>query len=1089
MTRIIAWWARNPVAANLLMFLMLLGGLASVPAIGQKSFPDLDLERITISVEYPGAAPEEVEEGVCIRIEEEVQGLNGVKKITSTATEGLCAVTVELSRGYPVDRALSDVKNAVDGIDAFPDETEEPVIRYLEIQRTAVQIALSGAASERSLKVWGERLRDGLSAQPEISQVELQNAREYELAIEVPEASLRRHGLSFDQVVAAVQRGSLDLPGGAIKTDSGEVLLRAKGQAYTAEDFQALVVMTRADGTRLRLGEIANVVDGFEDEDRYARFDGEPSLMIRVVRVGDQKVMGVVESAQSFLGREGPRLPEGLKMTVWRDGAKELRERLDILWRNGRAGFVLVFLVLALFLQFRLAIWVSIGVPVAIAGSLVLLPASDISIDVISTFAFIMVLGLLVDDAIVVGENVHTHQENEEDPLQGAVSGAQEVAVPVIFGVLTTMVAFLPMIASPGLMGQIFGTIGMVVIFCLIGSLVESQWILPAHLGHHGGRGLSDARSRLGMRWRGIQQRFSGWLRRFTHDHYVPALDRAIEWRYSAAAGAAVLLLLAFALIGTGWVKFTFFPEIESDYVTASVAMPQGTPVDLTARAVDSLERSAIELSEQLNAEFGADESDPLVRHVMVSVGVQSADEGSPRGANAPTGSHLGEVQIEILSGDRRPLSAKEIANRWRELTPPIPGVEELSYAADYFAKGDEIDVQLQSESLADLQSAATLLRRELTSYPGVYDITDSFRAGKQEIKLKILPSAEALGLTLEDLARQVRQAFYGHEAQRVQRGRDDIKVMVRFPKDQRRSLTDLSELRIRTPDGAEVPFDSVARAEMGSGFASIKRADRSRVINVMAGVNDRLANANEVLASLEAEFLPTLVGDYPGLSFSLEGDAAEQGESVAALGRNYIVAMFAIYALLAIPLRSYLQPLIIMAVIPFGVVGALLGHLLMGGLAGALPEWMTVTRAVVGFSMMSIFGIVAASGVVVNASLVLTHSINGRLGAGSALRAAVREAGVTRFRPVVLTSITTFVGLVPMLLEGSSTAQFLIPMACSLAFGTLFSSVISLFLVPCAYVIVDDLQKAYATTWDRLMGMGPLGLAAGADPPEDRLR
>ena len=1071
MTRIIAWWGENHVAANLLMMLMLIGGLFSIPAIDQKSFPDIETETIAIGVAYPGAAPEEVEEGICIRIEEEIQGITGIKKITSTASEGACGVSAELLSGYSIDRALSDIKNAVDGIDTFPEEAEEPVVEYIEVERSAVQIALSGSADERALKVWGERLRDGLSAEPGISRVSLLNARDYEVTIEVPEASLRRHGLSFDQVVAAVRAGSLDLPGGSIKTSSGEILLRTKGQAYVGREFEDLVVITREDGTRLHLGEIATIVDGFEDDDRYARFDGEAAVLVRVQRVGSEKVLEVVETSRAFVAGEGALLPAGLGMTVWRDGAKDLRDRLGILAKNGIAGFVLVFLMLAFFLRFRLAVWVSVGVPIAFAGSLIFLPFLDISIDVISTFAFIMVLGLLVDDAIVVGENVYTHQEStDEDPLQAGIRGAQEVAIPVIFGVLTTIVAFIPMIAAPGTMGQIFGTIGTVVICCLIASLVESQWILPAHLGHHAGASKPSKRQ-FTKRWREIQNGFAEWLRRFAEERYGPALDRVIEWRYSAAAGALAVLLVAFTFIGTGRIKFTFFPEIEADYVTASVVMPQGTPIELTAKAIEDLEGAANQLGHELNERFGS-EDDPIIRHVMASVGERTAGRSGPGDAGANVGSHYGEVAIEIMSGDRRPLPAKEIADRWRQLTPPIPDVEDLTYSSDYFSVGEDIDIQLESPNTEDLQVAAERLRAELAVYPGVIDITDSFQAGKQEIKLSILPSAQMLGLTLQDLARQVRQAFYGEEAQRIQRGRDDVKVMVRFPKEQRRSLDDLAELRIRTPDGTEVPFESVARAEMGRGFSSIKRADRKRVINVTAGVNEPLGNANEVVESLQEQFLPGLLADYPGLGVSLEGQQADQNEALGALARNYVVALFGIYALLAIPLRSYLQPFIIMAVIPFGVVGSLIGHLLMGGFTGMLPAWLTVTRAVIGFSMMSVFGIVAVSGVVVNASLVLTHYINGRIAEGVPLREAVREAGLARFRPIVLTSLTTFVGLTPLLLERSSTAQFIIPMACSLAFGSIFSTVVSLFLVPSAYVIVDDVTRGAAQTRARIRRM-----------------
>jgi multidrug efflux pump subunit AcrB len=1058
--RAIAWFAENHVAANLLMVLMVAGGITALPRINQKSFPDIDVAVIQIGVPFLGAAPEEVEEGVCVRIEEEIQGIAGIERITSSAAEGNCGVSAELISGYPVDRALTEIKNRVDSITTFPEDTEKPIVSYFEIRRNALQIALSGPVSEKSLKVLGERARDDISGLPEVTQVELTAARPYEISIEVPEESLRRHGITFDDVVRAVERGSLDRPGGSIKTSAGEVLLRTKGQAYTGEEFERIVLLTRPDGTRLLLGDVATVVDGFQEDARYARFDGEPAVLIKVYRVGDQKVLDLVDSVKRHLAGAAERLPAGVGLTIWRDGSQSLRDRLDILLRNGRSGFILVFALLALFLRLRLAFWVSIGVPIAFVGSLLLFPPLGLSIDVISLFAFILVLGLLVDDAIVVGENVHRHQERGEDALGSAIRGAQEVAVPVIFGVLTTVAAFLPMIVAPGPIGQIFGAIGTVVICCLLLSLAESQLVLPAHLGHmklhRTGAGGEPAppSNRVSARWRRLQSSFATSLDRVAKDFYRPRLERAIAWRYAVLAGGIVLLLWTVAIVGTGRMKFSFFPQIESDYVSARLTMPLGTPSEVTAAAVDSIEAAAWTLRDQLDAEYGLVDGGSIMRHVMASVGEQPSLRGGPptMARLAQGDSHLGEASIELVGGNERPLTAKEVANRWRELTPPIPGVEQLVFASALFSVGDPIDIQLASPDMVQLQSAAERLKAKLAEFPGVFDIADNFRAGKQEIKLTLLPSAEPLGLTLDDLSNQVRQAFYGEEAQRIQRGRDDVRVMVRYPREQRRSLEDLENLRIRTPDGGEVPFYTVARAERGRGYATIRRADRRRVINVTADVDETEANANEVLHALEGQFLPQLMADFPGLNYDLEGEQREQQKTIRALMSNGALALVLIYALLAVPLRSYGQPLIIMAVIPFGVVGAIAGHLLM----------RPITPAVAHLSMMSVFGVVALSGVVVNASLVLVHYVNQRRSAGAPLTHAVREAGVARFRPIVLTSLTTFAGLTPLLLERSVSAQFLIPMATSLGFGVIFASAISLFLVPSLYVVLDDVQGLF---------------------------
>ncbi|MFP6607818.1 MAG: efflux RND transporter permease subunit [Myxococcota bacterium] len=1047
MKRAIAWFAENHVAANLLMVMLIAGGLVALPLIQQKTFPDIDVDMVQIGVRYLGAAPEEVEEGVCIRIEEEIHGIEGIEEITSSAAEGACGVTAELIDGYPVDRALSEIKNAVDSISTFPAETEKPVINHLALMRDAVQVAVSGDASEETLKVLGERLRDGLAALPGITQVEVTNAREYEISIEVSEQALRRYGLTFDEVVASVRRGSLDRPGGSIKTTAGEVLLRTKGQAYVGEDFEKLVILTREDGTRLLLGEVANVVDGFEDEDKYAIFDGKPAVLVKVYRVGDQKVLDLVERAKAYVEEASLRLPAGVEAIVWQDGSQALRDRLDILVRNGRAGFILVFVVLALFLRLRLAVWVSLGVPLSFMGALALFPPLDISIDVISLFAFILVLGLLVDDAIVVGENVHRHQESNEVPLQAAIAGTQEVAVPVIFGVLTTVVAFVPMILAPGTMGQIFGTIGVVVICCLLFSLIESQLVLPAHLGHmrvDATKAVRAGGSQLAGTWMRVQNVFATSLERIAKNYYAPALRGVLEWRYTTVAVALGLLFLIVSIVASGILKFSFFPFVEADYVSARLAMPPGSPVAVTEAAVREVEAAARRVKLQLDQEYSVD-GRSIVKHFLTSVGEQPSSRGNPTSPSRPlASSHLGEVTIELVGGNQRPLSARAIVQRWRDETPAIPDVQELTFTASLFSAGDPINVQLHSPDVAQLERAADQLKQRLAKYPGVFDIGDSFEGGKEEIQLDILPAAQALGLTLDDLASQVRHAFYGVEAQRIQRGRDDVRVMIRYPEAERRSLADLDNMRIRTPSGGEVPFYAVAKARAGIGYSTIKRANRQRAINVTADVDLVQGNANEILADLQRGFLRQLVLDHPGVRYTLEGEQKEQAEAASSLVRNYLMALVLIYALLAVPLRSYSEPLLIMSVIPFGAVGAILGHLMMG----------------MNLSMMSVFGIVALSGVVVNSSLVLVHYVGQKREQGEELFEAVRAAGTARFRPIVLTSITTFAGLTPLLLEGSMGSAFLKPMATSLGFGVVFATLVSLFLLPSGYLILQDLRR-----------------------------
>ncbi len=1045
MSRVIEWFAHNPVAANLMMLFIVVGGLATLPTIPQKPFPDIDIDIVHVTVEHPGAAPEEVESGVCTRIEEEVDGVEGIDRIRSVAAEGACTVSVEFLQGTDMTRALSDVKNRVDSIDTFPEEAEEPIVALASNQRPVIDVAVAGEVGERALKEIGQRIRDEITRLPGISQAELALARPYEISVEVSEASLRRHELSFDQVADAVRRSSLDLPGGSIKGEGEEILLRTRGQAYWGPEFERLVLLTRADGTRLTLGEVATVVDSFEDTDQIARFDGEPAVMVRVFRVGAQDVLQISRAVHEYVREANTRMPEGISLTVWRDASTGVRERRDTMIRNGIQGFVLVLLVLALFLRLRLAFWVALGVPIAFLGAFAVLPWFGLSIDVISLFAFLLVLGILVDDATVVGENVHTLEEQGLPRLDAAIRGTQQVATPVIFGVLTTVAAFAPLLFVSGFMGTVFRVMATVVIACLAFSLIESQLVLPAHLAHGrtrprelGGRGVAAG-------WARLQDRFAQALERFTHGRFKVWLGVATEWRYLAIGIGIALLLWSLGMVASGRMRFSFFPPLEADYVTARLTMPQGTAESATLEAVRQIESAIDELRSELDPEY-APEGGSIVLHALSAVGQQpfrSSQDGPPGALGGALGGHLGEVTIELISGDQRSISTREVAQRWRDLVGPVAGSEELLFASSLFSAGEEINIQLQGPNVEQLEEAADRVKQALAGFPGVIDIADSFRSGKNEVKLAIQPGAEALGLGLRDLARQVRQGFYGEEAQRVQRGRDDVRVMVRYPQADRRSLGDLENMRLRTPTGGEVPFDAVAEARIDRGYSTIRRADRERIVSVTADVDRSRTTGNEVLAAMKAGPLPEILRDYPGTSYRLEGIQDEQARALGGLATAYPVALFAIYALLAIPLGSYVQPLLIMSVIPFGMVGAIAGHVL--------------TRQ--GLSFMSVQGMIALTGVVVNSSLILVHSANERLAAGAGLREAVIDTAVARFRPIVLTSLTTFAGLTPLLLERSVQAQFLIPMATSLAFGVIFATAITLVLLPCATLILEDLR------------------------------
>ncbi|MBX3705693.1 MAG: efflux RND transporter permease subunit [Pseudomonadales bacterium] len=1034
----IAWFTRNPVAANLLMSVLLVGGGLSLLTLQQEQFPDINLQVVNVTVPYLGAAPEESEQGVCIRVEEAIEGIEGIEKIRTTASEGACNVAVELALDADTNQSVNEIKSRVDGINTLPAETEKPIVSKLVATRGVVQIALSGDVDERTLKEVGKEIRDDIAAISGVSQVSLAYVRPYEISVEVSELALRRHGLTLEQIAQKIRSASLDMPGGSIRTEGGEILIRTKGQAYWGQEFENIVVLTRTDGTRLLLGEVATIRDGFEEGDLRARFDGKPAVVVKVYQVGQEDTIRIARDVKAYFAEKQADLPAGLDMTLWTDESAQLVERLDVLTNTALSGLLLVVIILALFLRFRLAMWVAAGIPIALLGTIAVFPYAGMTMSTVTVMGFILVLGILVDDAIVVGERIYGHEQMGKPPVQAAIDGTREVSIPVIFGVLTTMAAFLPLIIVPGRMADFFGAIGYVVIIALVFSIIESQLILPAHLAH---RNHKEATQGFSRRWNRLQGSLSGWLQGVAERRYLPLLKLAIEWRYATGAIGLGVLILALALIASGRVVFGFFPAVEGDRVYAQLELPEGVSVDVTLRAAEEIERAARVLQAEFDAARSPEEGS-IVTHVLSSIGT-SVERGGPGMSFGGGRSNFAEVVLELRPiRERGNLSAKAVAARWRELTPDIPDAISLSFNADAWSAGEPINYQLTGRDVDLMREAAAELRAELSRYGGVFDISDSFRAGKQELKLTLLPEARNLGLTLTDLARQTRNAFYGVEAQRVQRGQDDVRVMVRYPEDERRSIGNLEDMYIRTPDGSEVPFYSVARFELDRGYSSIRRIDGRRVVNVTADVDRGQVSPEEVNASIQREVIPRLKEKYRGIDIGVSGEQEERMKAMTGLAFAALLALVIIYALLAVPLRSYLQPLVIMSVIPFGAVGAIFGHWVMGEL-------------LVFFSML---GIVALSGVVVNSSLVLVDYINRQRRQGTDILDAVLNAGVVRFRPIMLTSVTTFVGLVPLMMTASPATAFVIPMAVSLAYGVLFATFITLFLVPALYNIVEDL-------------------------------
>lgn len=1032
----IRWFAHNPVAANLLMTLLLLGGAAGAYLTNQEEFPSFDIPAVTVNVPYLGAAPVEVEKGVCVRIEEAIEGVEGVKKIMGDATEGMCSVFAEMEIDADEILVLNEIKSRVDGINSFPQETEKPIVSKLTIARRVVQVAVSGDATERLLKEIARDLRDELAAVEGISQVSVDYIRPYEISIEVSEQTLRAYGITLEQVSRAIRQSSFDMPGGSIRSRSGEILIRTTGQAYYGEEFADVVVLTRNDGTRVMLSDIAEIRDTFQEGDLMAEFNGSRAAMVNVSQVGSEDLIKIAKDAQQVVADYQRQLPPGVTTDIWINTSLELQERMSVLTRNAGGGLILVLLILALFLQFRLAMWVAIGIPVALMGTLAFLPGMDITISTMTVMGFILVLGIVVDDAIVVGERVYGHEQMGKSRLDAAIEGTWEVSVPVIFGVLTTIAAFLPLILVQGRMAEFFSPIGWVVIFALVCSIIESQLILPSHLAH---RSTKVATQGLSKKWNDFQGGLADALESFSINRYQPFVRLVTQWRYAAAAVCLGLLIIALAMILSGRIVFGFFPAVEGNRVYAGLEMPEGVSAETTLEAARRIELAAQRLNEELTLELGL--SEPLVQNTLVSVG-QEVDRNGPGRPMTAGRSNIAEVVIDlVVLEERNNLSAKIVANRWREAVGAIPDAVNLRFDADTYSTGAPIAYQLRGDDVDELRRAAEELKAELSRFNGVFDISDSFRSGKQEVQLALLPEARNLGLTLSDLANQVRGAFYGAEAQRIQRGQDDVRVMVRFPEAERKSIGNLEDMYIRTPNGSQVPFYSVAQFDIGRGYSRINRLDGKRQVEVRADVDRSAVTPEEISAAVRAELLPQFRQRYPDIDIQLGGEQEERAEALGGLAIGSLFSLVIIYGLLAIPLRSYLQPLVIMSVIPFGAVGAITGHYVLD-------------QQLMFFSAL---GIVALSGVVVNASLVLVDYANRQRREGMETVEAILKATSVRFRPIILTSVTTFVGLIPLMSTSTpATAPFL-PMAISLAWGVLFATVITLLLVPCLYLMVED--------------------------------
>ena len=1016
----ISWMAGHSVTANLLMLVLLVGGFVMAQNISKDVFPDFELDRVTISLVYPGASPEEVERGTILAVEEAIQDIEGIKEITATVREGSGTVTVEIIEGENASEVGLEIKNAVDRISSFPEDVEDPRVTVPKRKRYVVSLALFGDQPEAVLREMAETVRDRLLMDPEISQVELSGIRDYEISIEIPQSVLRTYGLTLDQIARIVRNASVDVPGGAIRTESGDVLVRVTERRDVGKEFGGIPIISTPEGTELLLEDIAIIRDHFEESDRFATFNDKPAVMIEVYRIGEQTPVSVSDAVHLQLPDINEIMPEGLALVARNDRSEIYKQRLNLMLRNGYIGLGLVFILLALFLETRLAFWVSLGIPISFLGSFLLLPTLGISFNMVSMFAFIVTLGIVVDDAIVVGENVYYYRQQGMPKLEAAVAGARDIAMPVTFSVLTNMVTFMPIFFVPGFMGKVFREIPLVVVTVFFISLIESLFILPAHLGHKG----KGREGRIFPKLHELQQRFSAFFVRMVRTRYGPFLGLVLRWRYISFSVAILVLLLAFGYVKSGRLGFELFPKIESDYAAVTANLPFGTSVNRTLEVQQKLVQAGKAVAERNGGE-------KLVEGIYASV------DGSEA-----------QVRIYLTPPKIRPISTSKMTQLWREETGEIAGLETIKFESDAGGpgRGAAISVELSHRDIGVLEHASAELAAAMEYFPNVIDIDDGFSPGKQQIDFKVRPEAQSLNLHAADIARQVRQSYYGAEALRQQRGRNEVKIMVRLPREERISEFHLEEMILRTPDGGEVPLVEAVTLERGRADTTIERRNGRRVVTVSADVRPR-SQAAQVTEVLNSDTIPALSARYPGLSFSYEGRMADRTESIQSLIRGLLIALIIIYAMLAIPLNSYIQPLIIMLAIPFGLVGAVIGHLIMG----------------YSLSVLSLFGIVALSGVVVNDSLVLIDFANRRRKKGSIAVEAIQDAAIQRFRPIMLTTLTTFGGLAPMIFETSRQARFLIPMAISLGYGIVFATVITLVIVPSVYLIINDVRKLFA--------------------------
>ena len=1020
---LIAWMANNSVASNLLMISLVLGGLLMGSQIQQEVFPKFDLDIVTVRVPYPGASPQEVEQGIILAVEEAVDSLDGVKEITSTASEGLAFIQIELEEGSERQKAVQDIKNAVDRLRTLPENAEEPVTSLVEREETILDLLIHGEdVSDHDLRNEAERLRDRLLEEKTITRVDLVAVKSYEIAIEVEMEKLRAYDLTLAQIAREVKAASSEIPGGSLKTKDGELLVRVYERKNFGAEFGDITIINN-HGTEIKLRDIAVIKDGFEESDTEASFEGQNAVQLKVRRVGDQRPVEISDATRAIVESYREGLGANMDIFIWKDRSEIFNQRMHLLIRNGVMGLVLVLVLLGLFLEIKLAFWVTMGIPVSFMGALILLPSVDLTINMVSMFAFLISLGIVVDDAIVVGENVYDWRDKTDSYSEAAIQGAREVSLPVFFSVFTNIIAFIPLLFVPGTSGKIFRNIPLVVIAVFLISLVESLLVLPNHLSHKS--------KNPNIIFRGIhkvQQRFSSWVKRMIHRVYLPFLKKVIYYRYITVAIALGVLVICIAFLQSGRMGMTAMPRTESDQAVVELTMPYGTPIEQTRLYEEQLLLAAKRVVKKHGGK-------------TMAKGIYTKIEDAYRC----------EISVRLSDPDIRPISTAVFVEEWRQETGVLIGQESVSFRSDKGGphSGPPVAIKLSHKDVEILALASADLAESFSAFSSVKDVNDGFLPGKVQYDFKLLPAGRRFGLTPDELARQVRHAFYGAEALRQQRGRDEMKVLVKLPEDERRSQSDIESFMIRTPEGTFVPLMEVAELKKGRSYTEINRTEGKRTVTVTADVIPR-SQSSLIKKDFEEKLFPELVAKYPGLSFSHGGGSKDLVDSLGVLIIGFSCSLFIIFAMLAISFRSYLQPLIILLAIPFGIVGAIIGHYIMG----------------YSLSVISMMGLVALSGVVVNDSLVLIDFVNRERKHGVEVFEAVCRGSVRRFRPILLTSLTTFCGLAPMIFETSRQARFMIPMAISLGFGILFATVIALLIVPSLYLMIEDIKKVFNWIW-----------------------